>query len=1076
MTAAITDITRTHSSSSQAALPKLAAHISNDPQLIRDFFRSKGEFVEILGTESYLKASRESYPIPWLIRECGQNPADRNPAPNQGTINGIDYQEKINPDGTTSIILTCPWQFSDIAGAIMNHSDKSEVVGQEVVGGNGVGMKQAAVRFARDLEVDFKIHGGDDSGGWIVAYKILAADPFNQMLTEAGRSEDAISRGYFIAGITESSPTKCCKYVFTTKNQEVIDSLRGLNEIMVCDHNPYLQNPDFKNEHGIIKWKLPERDKVDLQEGRLFINGQVFGFKEKGNSNSDYWKGPEGVTVQLNNIKYPKTMDRPPVSSANFETYLQTLLRSLSIDEVVEQFKKSEPIWTTQESKGSYDYARPGWQIVVEGLVKAIQYSYAENASFKAYKETWEQRKFLAKYSSLSDRQIEELKMRGYHLCPGFFARLGMADARSYLSEVDKEKKVARIDSASLRSLASDVGIPVATRNIEADSPLRLMAWFKRELEPNIESIQSRDDGVVRIYFKELNIKQDVLGAMLFDPKGKEQTALHTIRSFLLKGLSEGYPTWFSDEDVDAPISVFSGMRTTYSAFSDRAQGQQLSIVNDEVHGQANYLEFKLSKGELSKISEICNVPPLAPEARNIKVSTQVLDQLTSAKELFEWIHSKLNAFIDSVHLSSDGVLLIDFKNLKFETSDSSSQLYRPRSEEHLALYAIRSFIAAGLSNGYPPLLSNEEPPRTVLAGTNTTYALDFEDQLNISVCNTREAGTYLRLKIEASEFDSARKFAAKFGNRINFKKSEIDRPLAKEVVEPATSNGSKFAWWAGASGVLASAMAYVFLTPDPSHAIADNKETKMDARPPAAVVKINDKQSLTATRSVNPTSAEYLRWKQRVDASSIEKPKDFGPPGTSVDELITNRDRRDLINIPDKDDHSTGVEKDPTFIKLNEAAQKAIKALNEFSPNGDSIKDFKIVNSPSKEQNRKLALLSEYLSLVSGVEIPNQLFVFQGAGAYGVNFEKKAIGIHEELLKPFTPFHRALETFIHEVAHNVSGQGHGLEWMAAQSTLYADSEQKVFQILSKQRNRELLNERELRILELRDSWRIRNK
>lgn len=278
------------SSSAGTAFPAMrGVRLVTDIEVIQDFYRSKGIRVESLGTLDALKTSKDSYPVPWLSRETGQNMSDHNPH-DRGTVNGVEFRKEINADGSATISIVGHWNFKDITGAIMSHSDKEHSGDAESAGGNGVGLKQAAIRFVRDLGVDFEIHGGDSSGGWIVSYQKILAEDFNRELRISGSESAEIKHDYFVAVLKEAPPTSSCKYVFKTSNTEVIDSLMKIHEIMVCDHNPYLQKLDFKNEAGAVKWILPETEQTEPAQGRLFMNGQVYGFKEKGPDNN-YWLG-----------------------------------------------------------------------------------------------------------------------------------------------------------------------------------------------------------------------------------------------------------------------------------------------------------------------------------------------------------------------------------------------------------------------------------------------------------------------------------------------------------------------------------------------------------------------------------------------------------------------------------------------------------------------------------------------------------------------------------------------------------------------------------------------------------------
>ena len=83
-----------------------------------------------------------------------------------------------------------------------------------------------------------------------------------------------------------------------------------------------------------------------------------------------------------------------------------------------------------------------------------------------------------------------------------------------------------------------------------------------------------------------------------------------------------------------------------------------------------------------------------------------------------------------------------------------------------------------------------------------------------------------------------------------------------------------------------------------------------------------------------------------------------------------------------------------------------------------------------------QLLILRRYVSISTGIATPNDLFLFQGRGSYGINVAQKAIGLHVALLA--VPFQKALETYLHEVAHNVPEEAdHGNLWRHAFGTLW---------------------------------------
>ena len=135
-----------------------------------------------------------------------------------------------------------------------------------------------------------------------------------------------------------------------------------------------------------------------------------------------------------------------------------------------------------------------------------------------------------------------------------------------------------------------------------------------------------------------------------------------------------------------------------------------------------------------------------------------------------------------------------------------------------------------------------------------------------------------------------------------------------------------------------------------------------------------------------------------------------------------------------------------------------------------DPIEDFTIVREPSMEQLERLVVLRDTFYLLTGNTADNQLFIFQGQGAKGVNIGREGLGIHEEVING--SFQEAFNTFVHEAAHNNPyAGGHDLEFRATTEALNGRAIERLMEAMDKADKGEALTSSERRLVDLRREW-----
>ena len=216
--------------------------VVTDQKLLAYYYSTfEGTSIQAIATDKFLEKSKSQYSAAWLAREILQNFVDHNEwDPN--TLNGVSIEKSdLNPPETVFRIRG-QWIFDDPTGLIAPHSDKPEDV--VTAGGNGIGLKQVAMRYLRDFDVkDFTIQGE----GWAIHYKLASKDKINTTLEGAGISHK-VKHDWLIAELKQNKHTGSCLYEIRTESPEIIASLADLHTMGASDHNPYLSNPDFSNE------------------------------------------------------------------------------------------------------------------------------------------------------------------------------------------------------------------------------------------------------------------------------------------------------------------------------------------------------------------------------------------------------------------------------------------------------------------------------------------------------------------------------------------------------------------------------------------------------------------------------------------------------------------------------------------------------------------------------------------------------------------------------------------------------------------------------------------------------------
>jgi len=570
--------------------------VVTDQRLLTELSKVKGEEVYPIATDTFLDKSKDQYNSAWLTRELVQNFVDHNAA-QQGTLNGVRFGVEVLPTGVKRITIQGEWPFQDPTGVISPHSEKPE--GVNTAGGNGIGLKQTAIRLLRDFGVErFEIQGEN----WTVNYNLAKKEAVNRELAERG-SAQLVRHDWLVGHLKQTEQKGRSGYVIETNNPTLIQALEQFNTLGVSNENPYLQNPDYVSEAGAIKW-MPKTESGEIARGRMFINGQVMNYGVNGPSELDYWVGPEGVTVQLNNTAYAMNIDRPPVEPWRLKQYIGKLVEGMSKEALVEQLGKSENLWAGSVGGSLFSRDTPGCFVVIESIVDKLA-TPSVGLKPEDISQAFGKKKILALDTKLDEGQIRNLETQGYTICPGFFAKIGFEKASSKLESVDlASTQSPDISPYSRSTLAEKFGVQVAFEPFEAKTAEEFFTGIGDRLKPIVTKVEGREGrpATIRLELPSGAISRELLSNPLFNPKNESQKLLYFLRGVAFHGLQK----YLFDKIFLSQGEAVTTFKTDYDPSSE---DEVLFVRNNKGESSTPFIEIDF-KGDLaSKFMEIYSRP-----------------------------------------------------------------------------------------------------------------------------------------------------------------------------------------------------------------------------------------------------------------------------------------------------------------------------------------------------------------------------------------------------------------------------------------------------------------------------------
>ncbi len=508
------------------------------PKLVTWMLEQEGIHAQPIATDTFIDKSRDAYPPPWLARELIQNFVDHNQA-DPGTLNGVHFASEKMKSGKTRFTISGKWPFEDATGVLAPHSDKP--VNFNTAGGNGIGLKQTALRLLRDFGVStFDVQGE----GWLVRYQLARAQELEAKRQNLAKThpelrdpKQALRFDWLIGAIEQSKIMGSNAYIIETDNPVVIAALSELSTLGVSKENPFLRDSQYENPNGKIRW-LPRLETGAIPRGRLFLNGQVMHYKKVDADPSRYWDGPEGLSLQLNNVKYKMSIDRPPIGAFDLGTYLDGFVSAMTKEDLLAQLKESEHLWAGNPG-GGYSFEKEGFMVVLDKIATQLSWKKYDPREWKEAFSLPKYEKYIAVDSAVSAAQIEELRKDGYVVCPNFFGKLGMPTASSKLGAIEvASNRTPQLSSFQLARMAEEHGIEVDHAMYDGKDPAKFFDRLTSDIQNEIAAVEWVGSSITTLRFKlKTEVPSELLTHRLSRPATDEQRMLYSIRGIAAAGL-----------------------------------------------------------------------------------------------------------------------------------------------------------------------------------------------------------------------------------------------------------------------------------------------------------------------------------------------------------------------------------------------------------------------------------------------------------------------------------------------------------------------------------------------------------
>ncbi|MEA2035879.1 MAG: hypothetical protein U9O94_00115 [Nanoarchaeota archaeon] len=281
---------------------------------------------------------------------------------------------------------------------------------ENATGGFGEGTKILALSLLRDYEFSQVRFG---SGNWKLDF----------LLHDIPKDEYVEKRKGLHAGLIKGNNIDGNFAEFKTENKEYAQAFLDARDLFFHSENEDFQNPslDIKGIGG-FKYLPREEGSSDTPKGNFYYIGQRRHFDE------EKWNTVEHVNIwTYTDFGLKKDRDRGIVTRTEIEEkIIPRILDKAETEDLTRLIYDMKPIWSNNWSHQIGYY-------VLEGIAKRLK---KQNVKLDF------EDKYLATDTILSSIIRDNLEERGYILCSGFFADIGMKKASGRFEEMQEHYRV----------------------------------------------------------------------------------------------------------------------------------------------------------------------------------------------------------------------------------------------------------------------------------------------------------------------------------------------------------------------------------------------------------------------------------------------------------------------------------------------------------------------------------------------------------------------------------------------------------------------------------------------------------
>jgi len=334
-------------------------------------------------------------------------------------------------------------------------------------GGFGEGAKVMAVKMLKDFDVpEIKFA----SVGWEVAYK----DGKNGFLNRQVKHAENSIKGNYVE--------------FETENKELAEAVLRSTNYFYHPQNPDFKALTFENEHFGFRLLGPDPNN---DRGNVYLT-QRFEYGE-----SEGWENQaENVTI-IFKIKpdekrvFDSNRDRIKIGPPEIENLSAHFAKTMTDKEIADAISALEPVWSHDRLK-IYDNIDKVEDLASVRLLNGFL-NEANMRSIELKFKPDQKHLALPKYKEVSKEILEELKNKGYIICPSKFKEIGMKDIDIFLKEKRNHGAILPTKNEVIKLNIINEAATVITQSMRGLSETKKVVAPKDSVQPTY--IFEKEDG-----------------------------------------------------------------------------------------------------------------------------------------------------------------------------------------------------------------------------------------------------------------------------------------------------------------------------------------------------------------------------------------------------------------------------------------------------------------------------------------------------------------------------------------------------------------------------------------------------